>query len=104
VDRTPTGRVAHLEVVGEGGSYTVSGPVARLVLRSGDGSMLRSGTFNLQVSREGERIVQLVADGTGAGHGVGMCQWGALGRARAGFTSGDILSAYFPGTEITRTY
>jgi stage II sporulation protein D len=97
VDRTPTGRVAHLEVVAEGGSYTVSGPVARLVLRTGDGSMLRSATFMLQVSREGGRIVQLVAEGSGAGHGVGMCQWGALGRSRAGFTSDDILSAYFPG-------
>jgi stage II sporulation protein D len=104
VDRTSTGRVAHLELVGEGTSYTVSGPVARVVLRTGDGSILRSATFNLQVSREGGRIVQLVAEGSGAGHGVGMCQWGALGRARAGFTSTDILSAYFPGTEITRTY
>ncbi len=104
VDLTPTGRVAHLEIAGEGGGYTVSGPVARLVLRSGDGSVLRSATFNLQVSREGGRIVQLVAEGAGAGHGVGMCQWGALGRARAGFAAPDILQAYFPGTEITRTY
>lgn len=104
MDRTPTGRVAHLVIVGEGGSYTVSGPVARLVLRSGDGSMLRSATFNLQVGREGGRIVQLVVEGSGAGHGVGMCQWGALGRSRAGLTAEDILSAYFPGTEITRTY
>jgi stage II sporulation protein D len=104
VDRTPTGRVAHLEVVSDEGNYTVSGPVARLVLRTGDGRMLRSATFNLQVGREGGRIVQLVAEGSGAGHGVGMCQWGALGRARAGLTAEDILSAYFPGTEITRTY
>jgi stage II sporulation protein D len=104
VDRTPTGRVAHLEVSGEGGVYTVSGPVARLVLRTSDGSVLRSATFNLQVSREGGRIVQLMAEGSGAGHGVGMCQWGALGRARAGFAYQDILSAYFPGTQITRTY
>lgn len=104
VDLTTTGRVAHLEVIGEGGAYTVAGPAVRQVLRSGDGSILRSGTFNLQVSREGGRIVQLVAEGAGAGHGVGMCQWGALGRARAGFSAQDILSAYFPGTEITRTY
>lgn len=104
VDRTPTDRVAHLEFVGDQAAYPVSGPVARLVLRTGDGSMLRSATFNLQVSREGGRIVQLLAEGAGAGHGVGMCQWGALGRSRAGFSYPDILSAYFPGTEITRTY
>jgi peptidoglycan hydrolase-like amidase len=33
-----------------------------------------------------------------------MCQWGALGRARAGYAYRDILSAYFPGTEISHTY
>jgi SpoIID/LytB domain protein len=33
-----------------------------------------------------------------------MCQWGAIGRARAGFSYQDILSAYFPGTAISRTY
>ena len=104
VDRTPTGRVAHLELVGEGANYTVTGPVARLVLRATDGSQLRSALFNLQVGREGGRIVQLLAEGSGAGHAVGMCQWGALGRSRAGRSSSAILSAYFPGTEITRTY
>lgn len=104
VDRTATGRVAHLALVGEGATHTVTGPVARLVLRTPDGSQLRSALFNLQVSREGGRIVQLVAEGSGAGHAVGMCQWGALARSRAGQTSRDILSAYFPGTEITRTY
>jgi stage II sporulation protein D len=48
--------------------------------------------------------VEVTADGAGAGHGVGFCQWGAIGRARAGFSYGAILSAYFPGTELTRTY
>jgi stage II sporulation protein D len=104
VDRTATGRVAHLELIGEAASHTVTGPVARLVLRSPDGSQLRSALFNLQVGREGGRIVQLLAEGSGAGHGVGMCQWGALGRSRAGLSATDILLAYFPGTEITRTY
>ena len=50
------------------------------------------------------RIVRLDAEGSGAGHGVGMCQWGAIGRARAGFSYQDILSAYFPGTAVTRNY
>jgi stage II sporulation protein D len=103
LDHTPTGRVAHLQFVGQG-SFTVSGPVARLVLRAADGSILRSANFNLQLTRSGGRIVQLVAEGAGAGHGVGMCQWGALARSRAGFSYGDILLAYFPGTDLTRTY
>jgi len=104
IDRTATGRVAHLHLKGERGVLTVTGPVARWLLRSADGSILRSANFNLQLTRSGGRIVQLVAEGSGAGHGVGMCQWGALARSRAGFSYRDILSAYFPGTEITRTY
>ena len=40
----------------------------------------------------------------GAGHGVGMCQWGAVGRARAGQRYPEILAAYFPGTELQQAY
>ena len=40
----------------------------------------------------------------GAGHGVGFCQWGAIGRARAGFRYDQILAAYYPGTELTQVY
>jgi stage II sporulation protein D (peptidoglycan lytic transglycosylase) len=103
IDHSPTGRVAHLQFVGQG-SFTATGPAARLILRTADGSILRSANFNLQLTRSGGRIVQLVAEGAGAGHGVGMCQWGALARSRAGFAYADILQAYFPGTDLARTY
>ncbi|HEV8355334.1 MAG TPA: SpoIID/LytB domain-containing protein [Gemmatimonadales bacterium] len=104
LDRTATGRVARLELVGKGTSRVVTGPAARLLLRTADGSILRSANFNLQVTRSGNRIIRLDVVGSGAGHGVGMCQWGALGRSRAGYGYRDILSAYFPGTEISHTY
>ena len=38
--------------------------------------------------------------GHGLGHGVGMCQWGAKGRANAGQLTAQILAAYFPGTTL----
>jgi len=38
--------------------------------------------------------------GHGLGHGVGMCQWGARGRADAGMSATQILSTYFPGTSV----
>ena len=101
---TGTGRVARMELVGRSSSLTVTGPAARLLLRTRDGAILRSANFTLQMAREGPRIVELTATGSGAGHGVGMCQWGAMGRARAGFSYQDILSAYFPGTALVRTY
>jgi len=39
--------------------------------------------------------------GHGAGHGVGMSQWGARGRALGGQTAVEILSAYYPGADIS---
>lgn len=35
---------------------------------------------------------------TGAGHGIGLCQWGARGMADTGRTYRQILSYYFPGS------
>jgi len=45
----------------------------------------------------------LVVSGRGWGHGVGMSQYGAYGQAKAGRTYDQILSYYYPGTEIGRT-
>ena len=103
-ERTGTGRVARVAFQGTNANYSVTGPVARLLLRPGDGGLLRSTNFTIQVTRTGDRIAGVVVDGTGAGHGVGMCQWGAIGRSRAGFSYRSILSAYFPGTELSRSY
>ena len=42
----------------------------------------------------------LVIRGGGDGHGVGMSQYGAEGYALHGFTDGQILAHYYPGTAI----
>ncbi|RMF07176.1 MAG: SpoIID/LytB domain-containing protein [Candidatus Neomarinimicrobiota bacterium] len=42
--------------------------------------------------------------GAGWGHGVGLCQIGALGMALAGYSSQDILRHYYPGTELSTLY
>jgi stage II sporulation protein D len=41
--------------------------------------------------------------GHGYGHGVGMGQWGAQGYALQGYTSDQILAAYYPGTTTGKT-
>jgi peptidoglycan hydrolase-like amidase len=41
--------------------------------------------------------------GHGYGHGVGMGQWGAEGYAKQGYSYDQILSAYYPGTELGQT-
>lgn len=45
---------------------------------------------------------QVVIKSRGAGHGVGLCQWGAIGLAKQGRSYRAILSAYFPGTTISK--
>ena len=41
-----------------------------------------------------------VFTGKGYGHGVGLSQWGAYGMANAGFDYIEIMTHYFPGTEV----
>lgn len=41
-----------------------------------------------------------IFNGRGYGHGVGLSQWGAWGMANAGFNYDQILTHYFPGTQI----
>ena len=53
------------------------------------------------MGRDG-RLMQLTLKGTGNGHGVGMCQWGAIARARAGYDARAILAAYYPGATVMR--
>jgi stage II sporulation protein D len=47
-------------------------------------------------------VTQLTINGSGNGHGVGMDQWGAIARARAGQDVLTILHTYYPGTTIGR--
>jgi stage II sporulation protein D len=42
----------------------------------------------------------LVVTGHGFGHGIGLSQWGAEERASAGQTYQEILSFYYPGTQL----
>jgi stage II sporulation protein D len=102
--RTASGRVARLAISTSTGTISVDGPRIRRVLATTNGEILRSNVFELTVSTRGGSVSRLVADGMGAGHGVGMCQWGAVGRARAGQRYADILAAYFQGTQLQRYY
>jgi stage II sporulation protein D len=102
--RTGSDRVARIVLTLGRGAASVDGPAVRQVLRPVGEASLRSALFQLIETRSGARLERLVAEGTGAGHGVGFCQWGAVGRARAGQDAVTILGAYFPGTDLTRAY
>ena len=101
---TPMGRVKEMVVETTSGTFTVPGWRARDVLRPAADRQLRSNQFQLHEERRGNDLVKLVAAGAGAGHGVGMCQWGAVGRSRAGQRYDRILAAYYPGTQLQRMF
>jgi stage II sporulation protein D len=101
---TSSGRVAELRIVFERGDIRIPGPEVRTVLRPDADRILGSSAFHLTVSKHDGQVTRLVAAGAGSGHGVGMCQWGAIGRARDGQDYRRILSTYFPGTKIEKLY
>lgn len=105
VTRTmPSGRVAELVVTTTAGDLTVPSYHVRDVLRPSPDRYLLSNLFQLYVQKQGGELVKVVAAGAGSGHGVGMCQWGAVGRARAGQDYQRILATYYPGTRLERLY
>lgn len=92
-------RVTDLEVVGTSGTAHVRGGRIRSALG------LREQLF--VIDREFDdagRVSEFVFTGRGWGHGVGMCQVGAYGLARQGFTAEQILKTYYSGIELTRLY
>jgi stage II sporulation protein D len=57
--------------------------------------LIRSTKFNVTI--EGQ---DAIFEGTGWGHGVGLCQWGAYFMAKQGWDAKKILQYYYPGTDV----
>lgn len=55
--------------------------------------------YNLRTREDGDVVIESV----GAGHGVGLCQWGAAEQARQGKSYRAILEYYFPGTKLRQS-
>jgi stage II sporulation protein D len=98
---TPSGRVASLTIVTDRDRFQLKGNDIRFVLRATGGEILNSTYFSVEsdVGRDG-RLSRVTFTGRGNGHGIGMCQWGAIGRARAGQDFRTILRTYYQGTTI----
>ena len=97
---TPAGRVGTLTVDTDRGRWAMRGNEIRAVLRSTAGELLYSTYFSVDVVPGRGGVQQLILKGGGNGHGVGMCQSGAIGRARAGQDFRTILRTYYPGTTV----
>lgn len=108
LQRSRSGRAWRLEIAGTRGTVVVPAYVIRQVLRRGGNpiAILRSNLFKIDVRRDPAtgRALAVIASGAGFGHGVGLCQTGALGMARQGVTGEAILRHYYPGVSVDRAY
>lgn len=99
--RGPGGRLMGLRLVGSKKTAVVN---RELPIRQLFGN-LNSAAFTLERQRDGRGALQAVTfTGGGWGHGVGLCQLGAIGRAEAGQTFRQILEHYYNGASVERIY
>jgi stage II sporulation protein D len=86
------GRIAKLRVLHSGGELVLRGEELRKAVGY---TIIPSTQFSIEsIGRD------VVLSGFGAGHAVGMCQWGAKELAELGYPFSTILRYYYPGTEL----
>jgi stage II sporulation protein D len=93
MDRDRSGRIRSLKITDrDGNEITISGKDFRDFIGPND---IRSN--NYEITMQGYYIT---FNGKGWGHGVGLCQWGARGMAEQQFNYKQILSYYYPGSQL----
>ncbi|MBF0506929.1 MAG: SpoIID/LytB domain-containing protein [Nitrospirae bacterium] len=90
---TVSNRVKAFRLVTETGEVEIPG----MIFRKNIGWDQLPSTMITSLDRDGNVYV---FEGKGYGHGVGMCQWSALGMAKEGKDYREILSFFYPGTTI----
>lgn len=94
LERGTSGRIIRLKITGKRGSLIVGKELEiRKVLSA---THLKSSAFFTERASNGDFIFH----GAGWGHGVGLCQIGAAVMAERGYNYREILSHYYPGTDI----
>lgn len=88
-DRTASGRVKAMTVTGTKGTATLTGTAWRSLLG------LKSTLFDAKLTKD-----SVTFTGFGAGHGLGISQWGAERLAGTGKSYADILHHYYTGVTL----
>ena len=95
-----SGRVVRVLIQGNQSVAAVRGEELRRIMTRRFGvHSIKSSRFSITQFTD-----RFVFEGRGFGHGVGLCQRGALVRVQAGHTSAEVLGHYYPGTSLTRYY
>jgi stage II sporulation protein D len=93
-EKFPSGRVKRLVVFTDKGSFEVFGDKVRWLFQR-EGKILPSALFSIAQNGNSYAI-----SGSGFGHGIGMCQFGVIARAKAGQKFDEILKAYYNGVSV----
>lgn len=93
--RSPSGRAERLQLAGAGVATMAASSFCFAVGRALGWNLVRSTWFEVQDSGDRLRF-----HGRGRGHGVGLCQTGALRMGEEGNGYREILAFFFPGTEL----
>lgn len=101
VSRGVSGRAKEINIRGEKGGKSVIG---ELNIRRKLGNLKSSMFIVRSLPPKSKRPKEFEFEGGGWGHGVGMCQMGAMGMARAGRKLHEILSFYYRNTKLVRLY
>ena len=105
-DRSASGRVKKLDIETSKGTISVEGDRIRrvIMLDVQHGRIFPSTLFEVETVMSGGRAGRVTFVGGGNGHGVGMCQNGAIGMARRGYSYAMILQHYYPGSSVQSLY
>ncbi len=101
IQKDRSNRVKQIRFTTTTGAYDVFKDKIRWVMRRpGADQILRSTLFDVNIERNGDDVVRISTSGGGNGHGIGMCQWGAMGMAKRGYNYTQILTHYYTGIEL----
>ncbi len=98
--RGVSGRINRLRIKGSRRTIVVTGDVHMRRLFGG----LRSTLFKVRAIGSRTNPSAFEFRGAGFGHGVGMCQIGAIGMAKQGHSHSAILQHYYSGSRLRRLY
>lgn len=98
--RSASGRIEKMTILYADTTIELNGYEIRRFFALAPSTYLRSNLFFFTQSSD----TTLEIHGAGFGHGVGMCQYGAMGMSEKGFRYYHIISKYFPGTTLIRKY
>ena len=94
VDRDRSGRINNLKIIDRNEQeLVIKGKDFREAIGPND---LKSNKFEIEMKGY---YVDFI--GSGWGHGVGLCQWGARGMASQQFNYKQIVAYYYPGSKLT---